>query len=755
MQLGEEFERFVAGVRAQNHDPRRVHLAMTEYYVHVAHARLHQCLRASPAERAERLAVFEASLADLRKAARVPLLRAHLVALRAQLEWMQSKWDVATRSFAEAERMGLEENAPWVLYTVHRGRAHMLLARGKPDIARDEAALAEALAARHGAVHRVRFVREEFGKGIVPRADQPVTSSLSLLLGAASSSERGSSHSTLRPRGYLKALQRITRASRGELDPARQSQLVLDEILAAMRAELGMLLVMREDSPEPVETLEQLSVAAVRGDDAGGRGSFQHRALVDRALRSASAAMSGERRPAIAVPLLVRETPVGAVYLERAAGGQAFTDGDAEMLHALAAQVPGALELARMLYERERAAETARITDKMGALARFARGVSHDISNLFQQVLVTTEWLSDQDADAELGEQLGGIRESIRRAARLTERLNAFARSGTHAPPQALDLEGEIDAIKPVLESVLGGGVELEIAVASGLWQVKIDSAQLDQMLLNLASNARDAMPGGGRLSLELQNVVLDESFMSEAPWVGSRECVEILVSDSGTGMDAETCSHMFEPYFTSKEPGRGLGLATVYGVVRQNGGHIEVESEVGAGTTFRIRLPRCVGVAPEKPRRREAASVTSGTFMRTLGGDVGQPGRRVLVVDDEPEVNAALCRMLQYKGYEALPALSAAEALELFHARSDEIDAVVTDLVMPGMNGLELCRQIEKVRSVPAIVVSGASDDVIVAHGLAGAVNFLPKPVFPNDLDAKLRAALRAVEASRQTGAS
>lgn len=765
MRLDDGFDAIVAEVAADRLDPRKAHLEMYEYYLHVAHARWHQCLRAPEKEKPNRLAAFETALADYEHCTRLPLHRAHYLALRACLAVLGGDGEAAERHLAEAERLGAREQAPWVLYTVHRARAHLLRSTGRESAALDQARIAATLASEHGAVQRAQWIRDEFGMVASEHQYYATPSSAPEVIRLLT--DRSASQVAVRDPGYLRALRRITQASVLALGADHQARLVVDEIVRALNADRGLLFLVpperaQDDEPSPSPPVVAL-LAARSSSGADLPASVEHDSaivadvmstgIVEARESTGSRKNSGAlRRPVavLAAPVQVHARVIGAVYIERAAERGRFSESECEVIAALAAQIPVALELARTLYERERIAQTIRIAEKMDALGRFAGGVAHDFRNLFQQVLMTAEWLSEQRVESDVAEQIEAIRESVRRAARLTERLNDFARSGAHFTPEAINLEGEIDAMRPVLENLLGASIELEVLTAEDLWNVQMDVAQLDQVLMNLLVNARDAMPDGGRVTIEMRNVVLDEAYVRDHPWLGRRECVELCVTDTGTGMEAETRAHIFEPYFTTKEAGRGtgLGLATVYGAIRQNGGHIEVESEPTVGTTFRIHLPRTAASLSIAPKQRDVRNGKVAEWgerpKSSTSATPASDGPQVLVVDDDTDVRDALCRILSMKGYGFFAAATPRDALALFKERAAEIDAVVTDLVMPEMNGQELARAMLEVRPVPILVVSGASDQVLATHGLVGASNFLAKPVLPDDLDGKLRELLR-----------
>jgi signal transduction histidine kinase len=756
MQLGSEFEELVEEVRAEGKDPRRVHLGETDYYVHVAHARVQECLRASQEQRGSKLEQLTSALQELRYASRVPLLVAHCRVVEGYAAWFRGDSSAAERLFEEAERLAVHENAPWVLYAVHRGRAHMLRAAGKLEPAHDQARLAEAIAREHGAVHRVRWIREEFGLPQTRRLE-PGRSSLSLSLSGASS-EHASSQSAVRARGYLRALRRITQASTMELDPKLQSRMVLDEIVQALRAERGLLLLSPFDAEDPAAppamSAKALELAAARDADGAdlADGDDHDRVLVedalmggvvvtgDRAALPGAGGSNGDvgrgRRATIVAPLLVRGTTVGAVYLERAAGRGAFLESDAEVLAALSAQVPVALELARLLYMRERAAESLRTAQKMQAVARFAGGVAHDFNNLMQTIGGMTTVLLESVEEARQRDDLLAISDIVQHARGLTKQLMSFSRGAAHARPEVIELRQALGRMRQVLAKLVGERVTLELVLAEDLGRVRIDRTQLDQVMTNLVANARDAIEGSGTVRIAARNVRLDEASVRERPALDPGEYVLISVTDSGIGMDDEVRARLFEPYFTTKaeERGTGLGLAIVYSAVTQTGGQIEVTSRPGEGTTFELLLPRTTEPVAEEPalkEPRELATVVVG---------------KVLVVDDEMPALQSTCRMLELCGYQTLAAPGGDDALRILAERGDEIAVLVTDVQMPKMDGIALAQQIAQMKpDLPIVFVSGGSDERLRGFGLKADVDCLTKPLFREVLDRKIREVVAA----------
>ena len=319
------------------------------------------------------------------------------------------------------------------------------------------------------------------------------------------------------------------------------------------------------------------------------------------------------------------------------------------------------------------------------------------------------------------------------RAAALTQQLLAFSRKQL-LQPQVLDLSVVVANVQKMLGRLIGEDVELVTATGPTLGRVKADPVQLEQVLLNLAVNARDAMPRGGRLAVDIANAELDEAFVRCHPGATSGRYVMLALTDTGVGMDPATQAHLFEPFFTTKEPGKGtgLGLATVYGIVKQHHGYIAVESEPGHGTTFRIYLPRI---------EEAAAWVEPGPTLPAapLGAET------VLVVEDEEDVRTLAREILQTQGYTVLEAGDGIEALRIAAEHAAAIELLITDVVMPRMSGPELADGLAPERpETKVLYMSGYTDDAIIHHGvLTSGTAFLQKPFTTDGLARKVREAL------------
>jgi PAS domain S-box-containing protein len=372
-----------------------------------------------------------------------------------------------------------------------------------------------------------------------------------------------------------------------------------------------------------------------------------------------------------------------------------------------------------------------RQAQKMEAVGRLAGGVAHDFNNLLTVISGRAHILLDRlGRDDSLRRDADLIGKTAERAAALTRQLLAFSRQQV-LQPKALDVNAVVAGAVSMLERLIGEDIHIVTAPGQGLWHVLADPVQIEQVILNLAVNARDAMPDGGRLTIETANVEVDEAQAARHPEASPGPHVLLSVRDTGLGMDAETLSHIFEPFFTTKEPGKGtgLGLATVYGIVKQSGGHISVESEVGRGTAFRIYLRRAGGAgagAGSEEAREEAA-----------GGS-----ETILLVEDDDAVRELAREILESRGYKVLEARHGREAIQVAERHQGRIDLLVTDVVMPRMRGTDLAGELLSRRpEVKVLYMSGYTGDRIGPGDLAGeASGFLQKPFTPDALSRKVR---------------
>ena len=388
------------------------------------------------------------------------------------------------------------------------------------------------------------------------------------------------------------------------------------------------------------------------------------------------------------------------------------------------------------VMEEERARLQAQLdqASKMEAIGRLAGGVAHDFNNLLTSILGNIELaLLDLNPADPLARTLQEVNRAAQSAASLTRQLLAFSRKQI-IEPRVLDLNDLIERLRQMLVRLLGEDIMLQTIGGVGLGSVRVDPGQFEQVVVNLAVNARDAMPSGGRLVIETANVELDQDYCATHAQAPLGRCVMLAVSDTGHGMTSEVLSHLFEPFFTTKakERGTGLGLATIYGVVRQAGGSIEVYCEVGHGTTFKVYLPR-VDEEAQRWQRTPAAGEAAGGH------------ETVLIVEDEALVRDLAVRILRRLGYRVLAASHGVDALLQAERHEGRIDLLLTDVVMPGMSGRELASRLCPLHpEMKVLYTSGYTENVIVHHGvLEPGLRFISKPYSPQALGAAVRAVL------------
>jgi PAS domain S-box-containing protein len=387
--------------------------------------------------------------------------------------------------------------------------------------------------------------------------------------------------------------------------------------------------------------------------------------------------------------------------------------------------------------ERQKLQEQLLQAQKMESIGRLAGGVAHDFNNMLGVILGRAEMAQEYcDSSSPIYDDLQEIRKAGERSVNLTRQLLAFARKQTIAP-KVLNLNEAVTNILTMVQRLIGEDIDLVWRPGAGLWLVKMDPSQLDQILANLCINARDAIAGVGKLTIETENTTFDAAYCATHRDYIPGDYVLLALSDNGCGMDKETLDHLFEPFFTTKEMGKGtgLGLATVYGIVKQNNGFINVYSEPGHGTTFKIYLSR---------HRAEAESVLEGGA--TLSEEGGS--ETILLVEDEAAILAMTTAMLVRLGYNVLPANTPGEAIRLAESFNEKISLLLTDVVMPEMNGRDLARQmISLYPELKTLFMSGYTANVIAHHGvLDEGVEFIEKPFSKNDLAARIRALMERV---------
>jgi len=388
------------------------------------------------------------------------------------------------------------------------------------------------------------------------------------------------------------------------------------------------------------------------------------------------------------------------------------------------------------ITERRLLEEKLRQSQKMEAIGQLAGGIAHDFNNLLTVMQGYTRLLLERFRDnAETNYQVTKIEEAAERAASLTRQLLAFSRKQV-LQPKVISLNALVENLDSLLRRLIGEDIELETVAAADLGNVKADVAQIEQVLMNLVVNARDAMPKGGRLTVETGNVQLDESYSAKHPTVRPGPYVMLAVSDTGEGMTAETQARIFEPFFTTKEMGRGtgLGLSMVYGIVKQSGGHIWVYSEVGTGTTIKIYLPRTAEAAESTLAAPAEASSVRGN-------------ETILLAEDDYQLRELARSILAGCGYSVLVTKDAKEARLVCEQQASSIHMLLTDVVMPGISGRELAQALlSRNPASKVLYMSGYTENAIVHHGvLDTGTFFLQKPFTPSVLANKVREVLDA----------
>jgi two-component system cell cycle sensor histidine kinase/response regulator CckA len=397
----------------------------------------------------------------------------------------------------------------------------------------------------------------------------------------------------------------------------------------------------------------------------------------------------------------------------------------------------GRIRAEKALYESERQLRQAQ---KMEALGRLAGGVAHDFNNVLSVILSYGELiLSGMKPLDPLRADIEEIRSAARRAAGLTRQLLLLSRQKV-AAPKVVEIHDVLTSMKKMIARILGEDVELVIVTPKSSGRVKIDPSHIDQVILNLVVNARDAMPTGGKLTIETDSVLLDEEYARNHLRAKAGPYVMVAVSDTGTGMDRETQARIFEPFFTTKEIGKGtgLGLSTVFGIVQQCGGHLFVYSEPGQGTTFKVYLPQ-VDAAVDVLQARASPATLYGT-------------ETILLVEDEEQVRKIAQNILRRQGYRVIAAPHGEEALRLSAEHQGPIALLLTDVVMPKMSGPELAKRLMAARpETKVLCMSGYTDDSIVRHGvLESGVAFIQKPFTPSSLATKIREVLDQLNSSK-----
>jgi two-component system cell cycle sensor histidine kinase/response regulator CckA len=413
-------------------------------------------------------------------------------------------------------------------------------------------------------------------------------------------------------------------------------------------------------------------------------------------------------------------------------GGRRLIRWNNSVLRSPAGDVLGTASIGEDITERKSLDQQLRQSQKMEAVGRLAGGVAHDFNNLLGVIMGYSEsTLRTLPPDHESRKKIEQVLKATERAAGVTRQLLTFSRKQI-AIPRVLDLNAVVHEMEKMLRSLIGEDVDLQTICGRELGRIKADAGELEQVIMNLAVNARDAMPTGGHLVIETGNEDLGQEFCNDHADVTSGRYVRLVVRDDGPGVPKEIQSYIFEPFFTTKEAakGTGLGLSTVYGIVKQSGGHIFLDSEPGRGTTFKIYFPRVDATADVAPA--PSVAIPQGT-------------ETILLVEDEAQLRAVTKDMLEGFGYSVIEAENGEAALSAAGTHAGPLHLVVTDVIMPGMSGRETAARLSSVRSdLKVLFVSGYTDEAIVHHGvLPSDVSLLQKPFTAGSLARKVREVL------------
>jgi PAS domain S-box-containing protein len=471
-----------------------------------------------------------------------------------------------------------------------------------------------------------------------------------------------------------------------------------------------------------------------------GQSLLLNRELAERMYRSGEVEKSGSPSASwLGVPLRTHSRTIGVLVVQHYEDEHAYGERDLEFLESVGNQVAIAIDRKRAETSLRATEEQLRQSQKMESIGTLAGGIAHDFNNLLTAINGYSELaLRKLEADHPVRSKIEEIKKAGERAAALTRQLLAFSRKQL-LQPRVLDLNSVVTGMGKMLPRMIGEDIDLRIELDSSLGQVKADPGQIEQVILNLAVNARDAMLDGGYLTIKTGNVHFDRKLSKRRLVVEPGHYVMLSVSDNGCGMDAETRTHIFEPFFTTKEVGKGtgLGLSTAYGIVKQSGGSVWVYSEVGLGTTFKIYLPRVDEVLEVEESSEDSRAV-------------GRGNETILLVEDEDMVRDLSKEILEAYGYSVIAAPNGQEGLRICKEFEGPIDLMITDVVMPQMSGRELAENIGTLRpDTRVLYMSGFTNDAVVRHGvLDDGMCFIQKPFSPDSLALKAREVLNQAEA-------
>jgi signal transduction histidine kinase/CheY-like chemotaxis protein len=449
---------------------------------------------------------------------------------------------------------------------------------------------------------------------------------------------------------------------------------------------------------------------------------------------------SRDPRSALVAPLMLMGRVIGAVEVQ-SYDPDVYSEEHATAMRMAASLTASAIENAELLEQTIAKAEQLKRAQKLESVGRLAGGIAHDFNNMLTAINGYSELtLRRLEPGDPLRRNVEEIKKAGERSAALTHQLLAFSRQQV-LQPRIMELNQAVEDVRVLLERLIGENIQLELNLAPDAGLIEADPSQLTQVIMNLAVNSRDAMPEGGQILIQTQNVYLDEDYA--ARHIGSRpgSFVMLAVTDNGVGMSEQIQKHIFEPFYTTKEIGKGtgLGLPTVYGIVKQSGGYIWCYSEEGFGTSFKIYLPRADKDACEIEEERRSESVTTGN-------------ETILLVEDQELVRDLTTQLLKSCGYRVIQACDGEEALDICEKASQNIDLLITDIVMPKISGRQLVALIgPKLPGMKILYMSGYTDDAIVQKGIIEPdSNFIAKPFTLTDLAHKVRQCLDAAPRSK-----
>ncbi len=570
------------------------------------------------------------------------------------------------------------------------------------------------------------------------RSARDVESSLAAILSALQDIETGQ-------RGYLLTKQE------SYLEPFDKGSAALDREFGVLKGELAdhvtelPLLSTLQSVAEQRRDLARVGIEAT-GDgklallmnaDRGKAAMDQARGLIAKIRAEEARRIDALETAADRASILVRIGVTSAAVLVVLLGVLSYWTNQRQLSSLTAARdalMTANIDLLREIKERERLSEHLRQAQKMEAVGQLTGGIAHDFNNMLAIVIGSLNLVKRRLArgdTAEIAALMDGALDGAERAAALTNRLLAFSRQQT-LMPEPVDANRFISGLSDLLRRTLGQDIQIEIVLAGGLWKTHTDANQLESAILNLCINARDAMPDGGRLTIETLNAHLDEDYAAQHVDVPVGQYVLIAITDTGTGMPPEVIDRAFDPFFTTKGIGKGtgLGLSQVFGFVKQTGGHIKIYSEVGQGATVKLYLPRFLGAETAAP-----------PVAPKLGRQAGQASELVLVVEDEERVRAATVGCLRELGYTVRHAEGAAAALRILDS-TPAVTLLFTDIVMPEINGRQLADEALKRRpDLKVLFTTGYTRNAVVHNGvLDPGVHLIGKPFTIDQLAAKVR---------------